>query len=130
MKRLMLVACACIALCAAAAPLSAADAPTDPITLMMPEGGSPTKPTVSFPHAKHAALDCTACHHKWDGKAPVQACKSAGCHDDVSTKKGDRSYYLTYHKPGKQSCLGCHKELKKEKAPAYGPTKCGDCHVK
>lgn len=130
MKRLVTMALALAALVCIALPLQAMDAPKDPITMMMPEGGKVTKPTVSFPHAKHAALECTACHHKWDGKSEMKACKSAGCHDDVTTKKGDRAYYLAYHKPGKQSCLGCHKELKKEKAAAYGPTKCGDCHVK
>ncbi|WP_461211249.1 cytochrome c3 family protein [Desulfocurvus sp. DL9XJH121] len=125
---LLLSALALLAL--AALPLSAADAPKDPITMQVPDGATATKPTVLFPHAKHAALDCTACHHKWDGKSAVVACKSAGCHDDVSTKKGDKAYYLAYHKPGKQSCLGCHKALKTEKAPAFGPVKCAGCHVK
>lgn len=98
--------------------------------MMMPEGSKTTKPPVIFPHANHAALDCTACHHTWDGEAEIKTCKSAGCHDDVTVKKGDKSYYLTYHKPGKQSCLGCHKALKKEKAEKYGPTKCKGCHIK
>jgi len=130
MKRLLLIPVLVLLGMVFVLPLGAADAPKDPITMQMPDATKATKPPVVFPHAKHAALDCKACHHKWDGKAAIQACKSAGCHDDVDSKKGDRSYYLTYHKPGKQSCLGCHKEMKKEGAAAYGPTKCQDCHVK
>lgn len=112
----------------AAPALQAADAPQDPIKMMVPEGAKATKPPVVFPHAKHAALDCKACHHTWDGAAPMAKCKTSGCHDDASTKKGDRAYYLAYHKTTKQSCLGCHKALKKEGAPTYGPLACKDCH--
>lgn len=130
MKRLMLILAIALLGAMFVLPLSAADAPKDPITMTILEGGKATKPPVIFPHAKHAALDCKACHHKWDGKAEITACKSAGCHDDVTVKQGDTSYYLTYHKPGMQSCLGCHKALKKEKAEKFGPTKCQDCHLK
>lgn len=130
MKRLLLIVCVLAAFVGLALPLHAMDAPKESIKMMMPEGGKVTKPAVNFPHAAHEALECVACHHKWDGKADVKACKSAGCHDDVTTKRGETSYYLAYHKPGKQSCLGCHKALKKEKAEKYGPTKCKGCHVK
>lgn len=106
------------------------DAPKDAVKMMVPEGAKATKPFVLFPHANHAALDCKACHHKWDGTSEMQACKASGCHDDVSTKKGDRAYYLAYHKKTKQSCLGCHKALKKEGAEKYGPFACNGCHKK
>lgn len=130
MKRLLLFFALALLGAMLVLPLSAADAPKDPITMTIPAGGKATKPPVIFPHAKHAALDCKACHHKWDGKAKIQACKSAGCHDDVADKKGDKSYYLAYHKPVTLSCLGCHKSLEKEKAAKFGPTKCQGCHIK
>ncbi len=131
MKRLLtLFAClACLALLAAPAAM-AAEAPAGPITLQMPPGAKAHMPTVTFQHDWHKALECTACHHKWDGNGQPQKCKSSGCHDDVSVKNGVRAYYLAYHKLGKQSCLGCHKEMKKAKAPKYGPTKCNGCHKK
>ena len=65
-----------------------------------------------------------------DGAGQAQQCKASGCHDDATTKKGDRAYYLAYHKPGEQSCLGCHKSLQKAKAEKFGPTKCNGCHKK
>lgn len=130
MKRLFTFLALVLLGAAFALPLSAMDAPKDPITIVMPEGGKVTKPSVVFPHVAHGALDCMACHHKWDGKAEVKACKSAGCHDDVTTKRGERSYYQAYHMKGMQSCLGCHKQMKREGAEKYGPTKCQDCHVK
>jgi len=128
---IILAACACLCLAMAMPPATlAADAPGGPITLHAPEGAKTSMPTVTFQHDWHKALECTACHHKWDGAAEVQKCKASGCHDDTSVKRGDRAYYLAYHKPGEQSCLGCHKTLKKAKAEKYGPTKCKGCHKK
>jgi len=128
MKRILLFL-ALLALAFVAAPtLWAVDAPKDPVKMMMPEGAKVTKPPVMFPHAKHGALDCKTCHHTWDGEAEIAKCKSSGCHDDVTTKKGERSYYLTYHKTSDISCLGCHKKLKKEGADKYGPFVCKECH--
>lgn len=131
MKRItMLLVLLAAAAFVAAPALWAVDAPKDSIKLMVPEGAKATKPPVMFPHVPHAALECTACHHTWDGKAAVKKCKDSGCHDDTTTKKGDTSYYLSYHKKGKQSCLGCHKDLMKAKAEKVGPTSCNKCHVK
>lgn len=131
MKRVLpLLAILSLAAFATVPALMAADAPKDAIKMMVPEGAKASKPPVLFPHASHAALDCKACHHTWDGTSEMVACKASGCHDDVSTKKGDRAYYLSYHKTSKQSCLGCHKALKKEGAEKYGPFACKGCHKK
>lgn len=105
-------------------------APEGTITLTVPEGAEPTKPSVAFQHKSHEKLECTGCHHKWDGKGEILKCKSSGCHDQYPVKKGENSYYLSYHAKGKQSCYGCHTALKKEKAAAYGPTSCNKCHIK
>ncbi len=123
------LACLCLLLASATA-VHAADAPAGPITLHAPEGAKTAMPTVTFQHEWHAAQECGACHHTWDGAAAIQKCKASGCHDDATTKSGDRAYYLAYHKPGLQSCLGCHKTLQKAKAEAFGPTKCKGCHKK
>lgn len=118
---------AALALTAAAA--FAVDAPAD-MEITVPEGATATKSPVAFSHTGHAALDCQACHHKWDGASPVQGCATDGCHTDVAAKKGDDSFYMAFHDRGSEtSCVGCHFALKKAGSPT-GPVSCNDCHPK
>ncbi|NJB69399.1 hypothetical protein GGQ74_003101 [Desulfobaculum xiamenense] len=128
-RKISLILCAAALACVWLVPAGATSpkAPQEPITIEVPEGNTPTKPPVVFPHLRHEALDCTACHHKWDKTADIVKCKNSGCHDQFPDKKSDRSHYRAYHAQGKQSCLGCHKEMKKEKA-ATGPVVCKECH--
>ncbi|GAB6178001.1 cytochrome c3 family protein [Desulfobaculum senezii] len=118
---------ALVGLCFAPA-FAGMEAPQDPITLMVPDGEKATKPPVVFPHANHGDLECTACHHTWDGSSDIMKCKSSGCHDLYPDKKGEQSYYRSYHASTERSCLGCHRIKRKAKEP-YGPTSCKQCHA-
>lgn len=112
-------------------------APEKDMMLTLPEGKG-TQPTVNFSHQKHASVNCTDCHHKWDQKSEVKKCSDSGCHDvvwgekngkKVVVKKGENAFYSAFHSKKGMSCLTCHKNLKKAKKPG-GPTACSKCHVK
>lgn len=115
------------ALCAMlmSSPCLAADvarpaAPAEPVAI------SGTKKTVMFDHSKgHKDIDCVVCHHRVDGKPTFAKCGDAGCHDDLTARKGEKSLYFVMHsKSGElrhQSCMSCHAktvaakpELKKD----------------
>lgn len=123
MKRMLIICLTCAALIAAFAFSAwAADAPAGPVKIEWK--GKTTKSQAAFTHDNHKQ-DCKVCHHKWDGKAEVQKCTAAGCHDDFKGKRGDASAYAAFHdRKAKTSCIGCHKADKK------GPTKCNECHPK
>jgi len=120
--------CAALLLAFSAPALWAMEAPKGDVVVKM-DGGTPTKPTVKFPHAKHSAIDCKTCHHKLDSKPGVYKCNSAGCHDstDPTDKTSPRSFWMAFHKgDSAHSCLGCHKKAKAEgKNPPIG---CNQCH--
>lgn len=111
---------------ASAAPKAPADLKLGP-----PEGIKATKTMVHFSHAKHEAakIECTSCHHTWDGKnAEIKSCAATGCHDQPG-KKGQNAYYTAFHtKKSDQSCLGCHKIMKKNGKVV--PVSCKQCHPK
>jgi hypothetical protein len=126
-----ILACAVLVGALALPAAAATEAPAD-MTLTMPEGGKATKAPVDFSHKAHGAIDCTACHHTWDGKSEVKSCAAAGCHDnlDPKDKKSDKSFYMAYHKPtSTQSCVGCHRAQKKA-GNKTGPISCTQCHPK
>lgn len=87
--------------------------PTEPL----PVTGS--KKTVMFPHAPHGKIECVVCHHKVDGKENFQKCATAGCHDDLTAKKGEKSLYFVMHSKSEdlkhQTCLACHTKVAAEK---------------
>ena len=132
MKKTLLIGMVTAALvCAFALPsLYAVDAPGD-MVIKVPAGAKSTKTPVKFSHKGHAAVDCATCHHTWDGKAAIKKCDSEGCHIDASKKgkKEPTSFYSAFHAKKDNSCVGCHKAMKKAKKNT-GPTKCGDCHPK
>lgn len=132
MKKTLLISMITAALvCLFALPaLYAVDAPGD-MVIKVPAGAKATKTPVDFSHKGHAAIDCKTCHHTWDGSAPIKKCASEGCHADASKKgkKKPTSFYSAFHAKADNSCVGCHKELKKAKK-ATGPTRCSDCHPK
>ena len=131
MQRLALITVMlCMLILVAALAGAATDAPAD-LKLGPPEGMKATKTLVDFSHTKHdaAKIDCTACHHTWDGKSDVKSCATAGCHDQTG-KKGKNAFYTAFHsKKSENSCLGCHKIVKKKDGKPV-PVSCKACHPK
>lgn len=77
-----------------------------------------SKKTVMFPHAPHQKVECVTCHHKVQDKETFQKCATAGCHDDLTAKKGEKSlFYVVHTKTGlkHQTCLECHTKVVAEK---------------
>ncbi|MFP4515929.1 MAG: cytochrome c3 family protein [bacterium] len=107
----------------------------DELLLKAPEGVEPKQSPVEFSHIVHQDLDCTACHHEWDGTSEIQGCSDSGCHDLLFPKspqdrKDPLYFYNAYHdRQSEISCVGCHSALKKAGNPT-GPTGCVDCHPK
>lgn len=88
----------------------------------MPEQPLPMKgsqKTVMFPHVAHSKIECIVCHHKVNDKETFQNCSSAGCHDDLSAKKGEKSLYFVVHNKSADlrhdSCMRCHAKTVEEK---------------
>jgi hypothetical protein len=110
MKRSLLTALACAALvCVVGLPaLMAQDAPTaETIMEYFPDK------VVTFKHSTHQDVECTQCHHMWDGDGPIQKCSDDGCHNSFDRKdKSVSSLYQIIHSKGEtvSSCLSCHRE--------------------
>lgn len=103
----------------------------DDMLLAAPESIQAKKAPVRFSHQKHMAkeLECTACHHTWDGTSKILKCSSAGCHDQPS-KKEKMSFYKAFHaSKAPQSCIGCHKAAIKQ-GNKSAPKSCKQCHPK
>ncbi|MFZ0612376.1 MAG: cytochrome c3 family protein [Desulfobacterales bacterium] len=124
--------------------------PMGDITIGIPDGVTPQKSRVVFPHSRHFATDCKTCHHTWKGEEKIQGCQTSGCHDQASAPKTTESYLsysnesikyfkYAYH----QACIGCHKDIRAknlataksyqvlgESQPAAGPSGCIECHPK
>lgn len=84
-----------------------------------------TKAPVSFPHGKHeGSVDCMVCHHKGVSKG----CTSNGCHTDNSkaAKRDPAGFYQAFHARAENSCVGCHKVMKKNGKTV--PLTCKRCH--
>lgn len=104
----MIVLFAVIAFVASVAIAVAVDAPTEDKVLAGGKMGA-----VTFSHAKHAAKDCSVCHHKGVEGADI---KCTSCHGvDKAAPKAKKAFH--------DQCKGCHKA-------EGGPTKCKECHVK
>lgn len=76
------------------------------------------KKTVIFNHSTHTTVECVTCHHPVEGKENYAKCATAGCHDDLSAKKGVKSLYAVVHNKKEtkyQTCLQCHTKLVAEK---------------
>jgi len=122
--------------------------PMGDIELMPPASVEAKRSPVAFPHSRHFNNDCKTCHHKWEGRAKVQNCTTASCHDQATPPKTKEKYLkysdasIKYFKYAFHSqCVGCHKAIKKkrkamemshttlkDKLPATGPTGCKGCH--
>ncbi|WP_316901081.1 cytochrome c3 family protein [Pseudodesulfovibrio indicus] len=119
----------CALLFGASLAVAAPEVPGD-LRLVPPETIKATKAPVDFSHARHGAaqVDCVTCHHTWDGASAVQSCATPGCHDQPG-KKGANAFYTAFHSKGADnSCLSCHKSLKKEGKAV--PVGCSQCHAK
>ena len=129
MYRFMSITLTLAALIMSASLAVAAPEVPGPLMLVPPAGMEATKAGVNFPHDRHGAakVDCVTCHHTWDGQAAVQSCSAPGCHDQAG-KKETNAFYSAFHSKNGNSCLACHKTMKKEGRNV--PVGCADCHAK
>lgn len=77
-----------------------------------------SKKTVLFNHSTHTTIECGTCHHKVDNKENFQKCATAGCHDNLTEKKGEKSlFYMMHTKEGVKydTCMSCHIKIVAEK---------------
>jgi len=89
------------------------------------------RPSVPFPHNRHIefGLSCKDCHHVYDkGKNVLdesnleegnQGIRCSACHRASSRPDLEEAFH--------QQCVGCHRQLLKEKKKT-GPRFCGECH--
>ena len=113
----------------AGAVIAAPKAPEDAY-VKLPEGATKTQQSIKFSHKAHDALDCTACHHEWDGKGDIKSCSTDGCHTDMKERRGGGSYYAAFHAPQSTiSCMGCHR-VERQAGKTNVPTACTACHPK
>jgi hypothetical protein len=90
-----------------------------------------TRPPVVFTHLNHMGLDgvdCTACHHRYEGRENVldareleegnPAILCSSCHTRPAQLQ------KVFHK----QCIDCHESLA-QKGKATGPRLCGECHA-
>lgn len=123
--------------------------PLGTITIEAPADVEAKRAPVDFPHGAHFDFSCKECHHTWEGDEPVMSCQTSGCHDVVESpyvqgEKPDSEEVKLYYKNAyHQSCIGCHKMIKKnnqilaatpgnitDTLPKAGPTSCNACHPK
>jgi hypothetical protein len=129
-SRLALIALALFLL--PALPVMGESQPQPPVAgqVAAPEGAELRMARVEFDHVPHNELDCTQCHHTWDGMSEIKGCSDSGCHSDMVAKKGEGSFYAAFHERTSQiSCLGCHND-RSQADKKHGPVKCMECHVK
>jgi NAD-dependent SIR2 family protein deacetylase len=110
-KKTLVLACSLV-LALALPALAAPTAPDKPLEF------KGAQKTVMFPHAPHAKVECVTCHHLVNGKESFAKCGSAGCHDDLKAKKGEKSLYAVVHTRTElkhMTCLGCHSKVVAEK---------------
>ena len=111
MKKIFALTCM-LALIFAVSAWAAPAAPDKPVEIK----GS--QKAVMFPHAPHEKVECVTCHHLVDGKESFAKCGSAGCHDDLTAKKGEKSlFYVIHTKTGLKhtNCAECHSKVVAEK---------------
>lgn len=118
--------------------------PMGNIELTPPESVDAQRPAVTFPHAKHFAIQCQSCHHGWSGGEAVASCSSSGCHDldqPIQPKQTGTPTARYFKEAFHRQCIGCHKTNKlknrqlelshqvlKDKLQPTGPTGCIECH--
>lgn len=85
---------------------------------------------VVFPHDKHADLQCSDCHHMFEGSGSMDACRMCHMDRDMDYRSEKSSYYYAWHGRSDNSCFGCHYD-RKNKGEAHGPVKCfnSGCHT-
>ncbi|NLY42020.1 MAG: cytochrome c3 family protein [Desulfovibrionales bacterium] len=95
------------------------------------EGYTPKKGDVTFNHASHLQIPCADCHHTVPDTYTIESCMTEGCHDNIKTRGEVNSAYTAFHttKDTTKSCVGCHRELKRN-GPSDAPLTCNSCHIK
>lgn len=111
---------------------------TDPPEEMTLDSCGDTRAPVEFPHKAHFDdLECTTCHHSQEemtleavqGGMEVELC--ADCHVEPEEVDTPNCTEKSLRKnPFHITCVGCHKEEKKEDESLSVPTKCAECHPK
>ena len=99
--------------------------------ISIPEGFTPKKGRVMFPHQSHKALDCQTCHHTGFEDGKTLACSQSGCHSKVPAEGVDLEDPLLHRNAfhgAKRGCQPCHLELLSQ-GKAAGPTQCRACHT-
>ena len=105
---------------------------------------SRSRPAVAFPHIQHidAEIECNSCHHRFKGgenivdeaelEEDAEGIKCAACHKDKTgfqfkpdLDPTERNLQQAYHR----MCMGCHRQLEKEKKKT-GSVTCAGCHPK
>ena len=131
MRKIFLVALAVLAVSTALVAL--AEIPEN-ITI---DACAVAKAPVEFPHKAHFELtDCVTCHHTSEGltletAADMEVASCGSCHIEPEKAETPLCSEKSLKKnPYHISCVGCHKETKKENADTTAPTKCTDCHPK
>ncbi|GHU93538.1 cytochrome c3 [Deltaproteobacteria bacterium] len=112
MKKSFVLLCLFIPIFALSALAAPPPVPTTPLVVK----GS--KKEVMFPHAAHQKVECVVCHHLAKGEENFQKCATAGCHDDLTARKGKKSMYAAVHeKTGAKhkTCIECHNKVVAEK---------------
>lgn len=120
MKRVVLLVALFTFLGLAAVSFATPAAPAKDIKVTKYDGAK--KPAVTFSHSKHAALECSVCHHTFKGEGEPQKCSE--CH---GAKKDGKKPDIKH--AAHKTCRGCHRDMKKAGKKA-GPTPCKGCHKK
>jgi hypothetical protein len=118
----------------------AQQAPPDTVTIKEALFASPTKPAVQFPHKQHfetLKIDCTTCHHAWQGGKnvwkkgdPVKKCDSCHTNATVENEKSlpPDQLKLNLKNAFHEKCVTCHKDEKKKNPSSKAPIMCNGCH--
>lgn len=88
---------------------------------------------VKFSHFDHQDVNCSKCHHTWDGKSQIQSCATPGCHDNLKQKAAPHSYFKAFHTLKSDiSCRGCHVKMNKKGKTDLAVAPCANnaCHPK
>jgi hypothetical protein len=90
--------------------------------LLRQSAAAPSVLHAYFPHEKHRAVNCIACHHNFTDKTGAGSCFD--CHRS-SRPDLPQASEATFH----EFCRGCHSELAEDHSK-HGPVReCSGCHV-
>lgn len=127
-KTLVIGLACCFMVCGFMLPTLQASKVPCKVTITAPEGEKPHPRfgQVEMSHKGHKALQCSACHHMFDGCGEFDKCTN--CHLDRDARSDANSFYNAWHGASEISCRGCHKAMKAD-GKKTGPVAClKGCH--